>query len=96
VKQASDYKKMTAFIINHFRKTFSDVEPIMELLENSELIDTEQWHPEQQFSMETDPTKQDQENELFRKDYQIDKTEYNKRVYNFKSNKLQAYGLLWE
>ena len=95
-KQASDYVTNTIFIINHIKKTYRGGNDVAEALTKMEEFDFNSIKPIRQVSTATVDATKAAENEQFLEEWKIEYQAYNERVNRYRTNKEQAYGLLWD
>ena len=93
-KQASDYNKITEYLILHIKNNFAYGNDIGTALEKKEEYDMDQHKPTLQASQEQDADKKRLETEQFLEDYKIDRTAFINRKNTYATNKEKACALL--
>ena len=94
-KQASKYKAITEFLVNHIKETFEYGGDIAMAIVNQAPINTDLGKPRLQKSSDPDPDIKDTENEQYKMEFQANFNNYGIRDRTYTNNIMKAYALFW-
>ena len=100
-KQASDYKTMTEFIMNHVKKTCNHGRDIIKALKELEPINQTYWVPQLQVSAiqwndANSVWQQEAEDRHYELMFKQDLSRFWKHVDDYEDNLTKAHALIWE